>query len=288
MDSRQRQKASQQLVKMFSDPEVRKLASSILDTGEPNLRELREREIAVGEGKFARNDVVLWCLAGALGLVVFMVPRNPLMVIAGSATFLLCVLHPAWYMPVVMKVEGRKRKIRRALSVFAAVLASLAICLISMYYTVDERNATVSTNLSSSWRMTDPADALSTVFSVTNHGGIEIVSESVKCTVNDGITTSANVLRNNSQEFSTAKTVIKAGNDALSINCLKRLLWGQNSSMQCLDVTFDLDYEISQFPRAVGQKEYRYVLVPSHNSYEWIPIPLSNTRGECTNGIVKP
>lgn len=72
--------------------------------------------------KISSGDWILFCLAGAMALALFVIERTPTNVAIVLIGILGLLLHPALHLPWVTRAAGRTRIIRRTVSVLVAVV----------------------------------------------------------------------------------------------------------------------------------------------------------------------
>jgi hypothetical protein len=277
MDSRQRRKTTAELLRLTGeDPEAVAIARQMF--GESDTGSARTVEQKIG---FATEGMFWFFLAAAVTIAIFLVPRTPNSVIAGSVLLFLCLVHPAIYLPYAAGKTAHHRVARRIITLAITLVVVSAGGLVAWKETVKEQVRDVFKNLAPSVSI-NPQDPFISAFSISNDSGLDIISGLMFCKVNEAFGEHDVYVSDVDTGHFPHPILIKAGKDARSTQCLEPIKGSfHGAKLVCADVTLKMAYHLTDFPRPKDKKEYRFALLRTGDQYEWIREAISEVHGLC-------
>jgi hypothetical protein len=230
------------------------------------------------------KDWILFALATAAAVAVFMIPRTPSSVIAGTFIVFGLLINPALYVPYVLGKSKTGRTWRRVVALAVTALVVAFGGYFAWKEAVEEVVEDVSKNIDGSVSLY-PDNAFASMFSFTNESGHDIVSKNISCVVYEAYLEQQNWMRRVTF-LDDSSFLIKAGKDTRSTECLKPLLkqlpvFG-TSNILCADVAVSMDYQLTEFPYPAENKQRRFLIRRTSAGYVWSLEAVSAKTGFCS------
>jgi hypothetical protein len=238
----------------------------------------------VDSSQFSTKDIILYLLATAATVAVFLMPRTPISVIVGSIILFALLVHPTLYLPYVVGKSSTNRRRRKIFALLATALVIGTAGFFAWREAIGEIEEDISRNLTGEVSLY-PDNLLASRFSFVNESGHDILSTDISCMANEIYMQDGHYMIGDNFD-DRSSIVIKSGKDSRSEECFRIVLRAMTefatSRVLCGDITIGMNYRMVEFPHFDGRKERRFLIRTTHDGFTWSPEAISAPTGYCS------